>query len=373
MEESAHRLLNTLPAAVARHDGDGVITFVNAAFARETGLAAATLPGRTVRELSPPFDAAGTQAWADALGAVLAHGSAATAEVRSGEAPSVRHFAVEVVPDLSPDGRPGALSVFRDLSELRQSQADLLESRQLVQQQQAELVKVSGHLETFVYTAAHDLRAPVANLTVLTKLLMGNPAASQQDSLLEMMQQSVAQLDRTITGLVEVLEVQSTFHVAVQPVSLEAVLAGARQELGSGGAGAVPTIAADFTACPRVFYIRAYLESIFRNLLGNASKYRSEERPLEITVTSGREGKFVTLAFTDNGVGIDLSRQGHKLFRPFSRLTTRGDGKGLGLYLIKSMVEKNGGKIRLDSTAGRGTTVTCHLVEYADTPTRQLK
>ena len=372
MEESSKTLLNTLPVAIARHDVDGVITFVNAAFERETGLAAATLLGRPVRELSP-FDAADTQAWANALQTVLGNGSPATAEVRSGEAPSLRHFAVEVVPEISSDGRPGAgvLSMLRNLSELRQSQADLQQSRQLIQQHEAELVKVSGHLETFVYTAAHDLRAPVANLLVLTKLLMGDTGMSQhQNSLLEMMQQSVTQLDRTITGLVEVLEVQSTFHVAVQPVSLEAILAGARQELGTGAAGVAPTITADFTACPRVSYIRAYLESIFRNLLGNASKYRSEERPLEIAVTSGREGKFVTLAFSDNGVGIDLSRQGHKLFRPFSRLTTRGDGKGLGLYLIKSMVEKNGGKIRLDSAVGRGTTVTCHLVEYADTATR---
>ena len=73
----------------------------------------------------------------------------------------------------------------------------------------------------------------------------------------------------------------------------------------------------------------------------------------------------MTLAFADNGLGIDLSRQGHKLFRPFSRLTTRGEGKGLGLYLIKNMVEKNGGKVMLHSTPGQGTTVTCYLVEYA--------
>jgi PAS domain S-box-containing protein len=371
MEESSKTLLNTLPVAIARHDGEGVITFVNAAFERETGLKAATLLGRPVRALSS-FVAADTRIWANALQAVLSNQSLAKAELRSGEEPSLQHFAVEVVPEISSDGRPGtgALSVFRNLSELRQSQADLQQSRQFMQQQQAELVKVNGHLETFVYTAAHDLRAPVANLLVLTKLLMGNPGTSQQGSLLEMMQQSVTLLDRTITGLVEVLEVQSTFHVAVQPVSLEAVLAGARQELGTGASGTPPTITADFTACPRVSYIRAYLESIFRNLLGNASKYRSEERPLEIAITSGREGKFVTLAFSDNGVGIDLSRQGHKLFRPFSRLTTRGDGKGLGLYLIKNMVEKNGGNIRLDSTVGHGTTVTCHLVEYADTASK---
>jgi PAS domain S-box-containing protein len=371
MEESWKTLLNTLPVAIARHDGDGVITFVNVAFQRETGLPAAAVLGRSVPGL-PPFDVADAQAWADALQAVLSSQSSATAEVRSVAPSAARYYAVEVVPAPSPDGRvgAGALSVFRNLTDLRQSQADLQQYGLLMQHQQDELMKLSGHLETFVYTSAHDLRAPVANLLVLTKLLMGNSTPAQQNSLLEMMQHSVAQLDRTITGLVEVLEVQSTFQVAVQPVSLEAVLTRAREELEAGMAGAAFSITADFTACPQVTYIRAYLESIFRNLLANASRYRSEERPLKITLTSGREGKFVTLAFSDNGVGIDLSRQGNKLFRPFSRLTTRGDGKGLGLYLIKNMVEKNGGQVRLDSTPGQGTTVICYLVEYTDTATK---
>jgi PAS domain-containing protein len=106
MEERSKTLLDTLPVAIARHNGDGVITFVNAAFERETGLAAATLPGRPVRDLRS-FDAAGTQAWAEALQAVLRKGSAAPAEVRCGEAPATRHFAVELVPETSPDGRPG--------------------------------------------------------------------------------------------------------------------------------------------------------------------------------------------------------------------------------------------------------------------------
>jgi PAS domain S-box-containing protein len=365
MEESSKTLLNTLPVAIARHDGDGVITFVNAAFERETGLPAATVLGRPVPGLAS-FDGAG--AWGDALQAVLVTRSPGAAEVRCGDPSAPRYYAVEVVPETAPDGQPGtgALSVLRNLSDLRRSQADLQESRRLMQHQQAELTKVSGHLETFVYTAAHDLRAPVANLIVLTKLLLGDPEPAQRRALLQTTQQSVTQLDSTIKGLVEVLEVQSTFHVSVQPVSLEAILAGVRKELAADPAGVALTVAADFTACPRVTYIRAYLESIFRNLLGNAAKYRSEDRPPAIAVASGREGEFVTLAFADNGVGIDLSRQGHKLFRPFSRLTTRGDGKGLGLYLVKNMVEKNGGKIRFDSTVGRGTTVTCYLVEYTD-------
>ncbi len=366
MEESLETLLNTLPVAIARHGGDGVITFVNAAFERETGLTAAMVLGRPVPGL-PSFDGAG--AWDDALQTALGTRSPGAAEVRCGDPSALRHYAVEVVPETPSDGAPatGAWSVLRNLSDLRQSQADLQQSQLLMQLQQAELAKVSGHLETFVYTAAHDLRAPVANLLVLTKLLAGEPEPAQRHALLETAQQSVAQLDRTIKGLVEVLEVQSAFHVTVQPVSLESILAGVRKELAADPVGAALTVAADFTACHRVSYIRAYLESFFRNLLGNAAKYRSEDRPPAIAVASGREGEFVTLAFADNGVGIDLARQGHKLFRPFSRLTTRGEGKGLGLYLVKNMVEKNGGKIRFDSTVGRGTTVTCYLMEYTDT------
>ncbi|CAA9285372.1 MAG: hypothetical protein AVDCRST_MAG56-4080 [uncultured Cytophagales bacterium] len=369
MEDRSNTLLNTLPVALARHDGDGVIAFVNAAFARETGLPAEAATGRRVSEL-PAFE--GAAAWLTALQAVLRTQAPAAVEMRCGAAPAFRHYAVDLVPDVAPDGGPaaGAWSVLRNLSELRQSQADLQESRLLMQDQHAELVKVSGHLETFVYTAAHDLRAPVANLLVLTKLLMGDPGPAQRGLLLETMQQSVARLDQTIRGLVEVLEIQSTFLVAVQPVSFADVLAGVREELATETAEGGARIEADFSACPEATYIRAYLQSIFRNLLGNALKYRAEGRPPVVSVTSGRSGGFVTLAFADNGVGLDLPRLAHKLFQPFSRLTTRGDGKGLGLYLIKNMVEKNGGNIRLDSTVGRGTTVTCYLKEYTDIPKR---
>ena len=256
MEESWKTLLNTLPVIIARHNGDGIITFVNAAFEQETGLPEATVLGQSVPALTS-FD--GTDAWGIALQAVLTNQSPASAEVHWGNPQSSRHYAVEVVPETTPEGRPGtgAWSVFRNITDLRQSQAELHQSRLLMQHQEAELAKVNGHLETFVYTAAHDLRSPVTNLMVLTKLLVGNPDSAQRGHLLETMQHSVTQLDRTLTGLVEVLEVQSTFQVAVQPLALESVLAVAREELRTGAADPAPTIVGDFTACPRVTYIRA--------------------------------------------------------------------------------------------------------------------
>jgi PAS domain S-box-containing protein len=368
MEESAQLLLNALPVALLRHDLGGKIIFANRAFERETGLWARALPGKAVLGLEH-FDGKDAQAWTDALRTAAAVATPVSIEVVYHHPGGSRHYQVEVVPESASEGGLAAslLSVLRDITKLRQSHADLQHARSQMESQHAELLKVNGHLETFVYTAAHDLRSPVANLLVLTKLLMGNPRPEQQPMLMESVQQAVTRLDHTITGLVEVLEVQSTFHVAVQSTRFEDALAQTRDELAAEMAGVDVTLSSDFTPCPRINYIRAYLSSIFRNLLGNALKYRVEGRPLEVSVTSGRTGEYVTLAFSDNGTGIDLARQGHKLFRPFSRLTTQGDGKGMGLHLVKNMVEKNGGRIGVESAAGRGTTFTVYLKEYPDT------
>lgn len=368
MEESWQLLLNTIPVALLRHDGGGTVTFANAAFLQETGLSSGAVQGKTVSGLAY-FDGRDAQAWEEALHTVAATGNPVVIELAHSQPEAGRHYQVEVAPQFSSEGSPAAslMSVLRNVSELRQSRADLQRSLRQMESQHAELLKVNGHLETFVYTAAHDLRAPVANLMVLTKLLAGNPKPEQHPMLLETMQQAVARLDHTITGLVEVLEVQSTFRVAVQSTRFEDILALTREELAAEIRIAGATLSADFAACSHINYIRAYLASIFRNMLGNALRYRAEGRPPEISVISGRTEEFVTLAFADNGTGIDLSRQGHKLFRPFSRLTTQGDGKGLGLHLVKNMVEKNGGKIAVESTSGRGTTFTVYLKEYANT------
>jgi two-component system CheB/CheR fusion protein len=63
-------------------------------------------------------------------------------------------------------------------------------------------------------------------------------------------------------------------------------------------------------------------------------------------------------------MGIDLKRLGHKLFKPFSRLTTQAEGKGIGLHLVRSMIEKNGGRIEVESVVNGGTRFRCYLHEY---------
>jgi signal transduction histidine kinase len=61
----------------------------------------------------------------------------------------------------------------------------------------------------------------------------------------------------------------------------------------------------------------------------------------------------------------------HKLFKPFMRLTKKAEGKGMGLYLVKNMIERNGGRIEVESTINNGTTFTCYLKKYTQTDTHR--
>jgi signal transduction histidine kinase len=123
-------------------------------------------------------------------------------------------------------------------------------------------------------------------------------------------------------------------------------------------------IETDFSQCPSIRYVEAYLFSIVRNFLSNAIKYRSPHRDLVVKVSSRREKDMVVLEVSDNGIGINLSKYGKDLFNPFSRFTTQAYGKGLGLHLVRNMVEKDGGSIRAESEPDSGTTFYVTLKEY---------
>ena len=103
---------------------------------------------------------------------------------------------------------------------------------------------------------------------------------------------------------------------------------------------------------------KSYLESIFLNLLTNSIKYKSPDKQLKITITSKTINDKVILYFKDNGIGIDLDRNKHKIFGLYQRFHNHPDSKGLGLYLVKSQVETMGGTIEVSSKVGKGTTFT---------------
>jgi signal transduction histidine kinase len=173
---------------------------------------------------------------------------------------------------------------------------------------------------------------------------------------------SVNRLERTISGLIEVIFVESSQSPA-KDMLFEEILANIINELGPQMDGCQDCIKTDFQV-GSIKYIEAYLSSIMKNLVTNAVKYQASRRPLAIHISTQKTDGATLLTITDNGIGIDLVRNKDKVFKPFKRFTEQAYGTGVGLYIIKNIVEKNGGTIEVESQPNKGTTFRVYLQSY---------
>lgn len=110
--------------------------------------------------------------------------------------------------------------------------------------------------------------------------------------------------------------------------------------------------------CPVIEFSKKDLRSIVMNLLSNAIKYRSERRP-EVLIKCYQKDQYAILSVTDNGIGIDLKHA--KLFKMFKRFNTETEGTGIGLYIIKRIIDDAGGKIEVESEVGKGSTFSVYF------------
>ena len=112
----------------------------------------------------------------------------------------------------------------------------------------------------------------------------------------------------------------------------------------------------EFEKAPFVKFTKSYLESVLINLFTNSLKYKSHHRKLNIFIRAEDTPNYVIMKFTDNGIGIDTNKYKDKLFKLYQRFHEIPDGKGLGLYLVKSQMEALGGVIEVESELGNGAT-----------------
>ena len=107
-----------------------------------------------------------------------------------------------------------------------------------------------------------------------------------------------------------------------------------------------------------IYTIKTYSYSIILNLLSNAIKYRNPENRLQIAVKSAAtsDGNYVCVSVSDNGLGIDLAQNKEKIFGLYRRFHSHVEGKGIGLHITKTQIERMGGKIEIESALNIGTT-----------------
>ncbi|WP_224999367.1 PAS domain S-box protein [Cesiribacter sp. SM1] len=228
-----------------------------------------------------------------------------------------------------------------------------------------ELKKINNDLDNFVYTASHDLKAPVLNIEGLMYALqreLSPEAAESKDvsTIMSMIMQSINRFKGTIENLTEISKIQKSLAEDVEQVPIAEVIEDVVLSISELAKAAGARIKVDTAACEYVRYSRKDLHSILYNLISNAIKYRSPERPPEVEVTSYCNDGEIRISVKDNGLGIKKEQQ-EKAFVMFKRLHTHVEGSGVGLYIVKKIVENTEGSIVLESEAGKGSVFTVCL------------
>ncbi|GAA4047181.1 hypothetical protein GCM10022409_36650 [Hymenobacter glaciei] len=248
-----------------------------------------------------------------------------------------------------------------DITERRRYEQQLLRAkteaehqREQLRVQNEQLSRTNADLDAFVYTASHDLKQPINNLSGLFEELsrtatFHDPAAGQMLGLVE---SALGQLRDTIEGLAAVVKQQRlaetlpTEVVEMQPFA---------EEIIRGLASSDAEFTLDFTAVPALRMSRASLHSILVNLLSNSLHYAQPGRPPRIAVRTTRTEGTSVLSVEDNGRGIDLRRHRNELFQLFRRFHPEVPGTGVGLFLVNRLVTQAGGRIDVTSAVGEGT------------------
>ena len=248
--------------------------------------------------------------------------------------------------------------------ELRAANEEIQASNEELTEANGQLARVNADLDNFVYTASHDLKAPILNVEGLLKALERQLSGDLREKeivrqLYEMLYASVARFRKTINDLTEVARIGKESQEDIATIALADVLAEVRQDLDSPIREAGARIEESLT-CPAVRFSRKNLKSILYNLVSNAVKYRSPDRAPHVRVSCDAQAGYYVLIVADNGLGMDMAQE-DKIFALFKRLHAHVEGTGIGLYIVKKIVENAGGRIEVESQVGVGSTFRVFL------------
>lgn len=237
------------------------------------------------------------------------------------------------------------------------TQEELKNTNEELSEKNEELSRINVDLDNFMYSASHDLRSPVSNLegllALLTSELDGRLNATEV-AFIEMINTSLTKLKQTINDLTEITKIQKELSEEVEPLSFDDLLEDVKADIGKMIVESEAKITTDFQV-PIIHFTRKNLRSLFYNLVSNAIKYRSGDRSPQVHITTQYHDGNLLLSVRDNGLGI-RNDQIDKIFLMFKRAHTHVEGTGVGLYIVKRIIENTGGKIEVKSELGEGTT-----------------
>ncbi|MFT6718763.1 MAG: light-regulated signal transduction histidine kinase (bacteriophytochrome) [Sphingobacteriales bacterium] len=238
----------------------------------------------------------------------------------------------------------------------------LTEKNQKLEEMVAErtfLLKLRNRdLEQFSYTLSHDLKNPAGNMIQLVDIIKETfDTTNEEDKeIIELLESSANGMHNKLLSFLEVIKNSQNAPAKISKFPIWDEVEKIREEfipsLNTAKAKFTCTIPKDV----QVEFNREKLISIFHNLISNSIKYRKKDEALVVQIRYNEAGDFHVFEVEDNGLGIDLQSQKEKLFGMFQRIHEHVEGTGVGLNLVKSILENNGGWIDVQSAKGMGST-----------------
>jgi PAS domain S-box-containing protein len=235
--------------------------------------------------------------------------------------------------------------------------ADRKRAERALEAKNEELARSNQELEQFAYVASHDLQEPlrmVSNYTQLLARRYRDKLDGDANEFIDFAVDGAKRMQELIHDLLQYARV-GTRGKEFKPMPAARIVADALVNLTSAveEAGAelvidpLPTVSCDATQ----------IAQVFQNLIANAVKFRRPGHRPVVRISATRADNGWSFAVQDNGIGIDR-KYFDRIFQMFQRLHTRSEysGTGIGLSLCKKIVERHGGRIRVESEPGRGTT-----------------
>jgi len=232
---------------------------------------------------------------------------------------------------------------------------EVLANQQIVQQ--------NNELQNFIRIISHNLRGPISNLLMLSKIYEFGKD-EMNDDLLRKIEQTTEALDQTIKDLSLSLSLKNASKEQFKKISMSHVMKDVDALLAEDISKSKADIRTDFSKADTIFGLKGYLVNIVYNLVLNAIHYSKDGVAPIIDIFTEETEDAIILNVSDNGIGMDLTpERERKIFDMYGRLSGATEGKGLGLYLVKTQVEAMDGKIEIKSEKDIGSTFLVSFIK----------
>jgi PAS domain S-box-containing protein len=216
--------------------------------------------------------------------------------------------------------------------------------------------KINKDLKKLSYNSSHDLRSPVNNLLSIFSLLDVSKIDDPETlEFIEMLKSTSESLKQALNEYVDILIHEDKTIAHIEELDLNESLNVVKHSISSLIQNSKVTILVDFSELEKINFNKAYLESIFLNLITNSIKYAKPSCSPIISLYSRNSNGTDQLIFSDNGIGFDMNLVKDKVFGLHQKFHNHIDSRGIGLYLVNNHITSLGGKIEVESKVNEGT------------------